>query len=353
MKIDYPLLSILFLLLFIGFTALVSTSAQLSQENMGDVFYHLKHQVLLGFLPGLVLGIIIFFLDIKLIKKWSLYILIANILFVLLVFVPGLGLKLGGARRWIRVGSFTFQPSELLKLTIPLYLAVWLEKQKDRSFLTLGLFVFIVALVALPTILQPDMSTTVILGVFALLVYFLSDAPLTHVLLLAALAIGACVLLIYISPYRMDRFVSALNPSYRLQSSGYQAKQSRIAIGSGGLWGVGLGLSQQKFGALPNVISDSIFAAWAEETGLIGSVLLITLFLLFLIRAMMVEKKGIAQTLVPALAGGIVFQAFLNIGAMTGPIPLTGVPLPFISYGGSHLLAELMICGLIFNLLNE
>jgi len=185
------------------------------------------------------------------------------------------------------------------------------------------------------------------------MVYFLSETPLWHTFLLFALGIAGSSLLIVFKQYRMQRLLTFIAPKLDPMGTGYQINQTLIAIGSGGFWGKGLGLSSQKFGFLPNVISDSIFAAFCEETGFVGPLILISILLFFLIRVLIISKKAKDNFLSPlgiALAAGILFQAFLNIMAMMGVVPLTGVPLPFISYGGTHLMVELATVGILLNI---
>lgn len=355
MKFDFLLILSIASLLIVGLLVLFSVSAQLSIRTTGNVFSYVEHQLLVGVLPGLALGLTLFFIDLEKIKKLSLYFFLFSLFLTALVFIPKLGVEAGGARRWLKIGSFVFQPSELLKLSLPLYLAVWLEKKKSEEVITTVIFSTIVVLVCFVLMLQPDMSTAVIVLAYSFLVYFLSDAPLSHVLALVGVGAILFILLIIISPYRMKRFLVFFKPNYDPTGAGYQAKQSKIAIGSGGIFGRGLGLSVYKSGEIPNVISDSVFSVLAEEMGVIGSLSLVVLFLLFLFRVASLAKKkdGFVFMLTPALAGGIVSQAFLNIAAMTGIIPLTGVPLPFISYGGSHLLVEVLTCSLIVKLLQN
>lgn len=353
-KTDWILLSIVLILVLLGILILFSVSAPISQNKFGNTYYYLQHQIVLGLIPGLILGFLAFKIDLNKIKKWSLYLFLGNLVLMAMVFLPGVGLTIGGATRWIDLKIFSFQPAELLKITIPLYLTAWLSglrKQMDK----VGLFSFLIilALVSVILILQPDISTLILILCISGAVYFLSDTPTWHSLLILATGVAILFLLINIAPYRMARFLVFLNPDIDPMGMGYQMKQSLIAIGSGGMLGKGIGLSKQKFGLLPNVVSDSIFAAFSEETGLLGPLVLIILFLALLLKTIKISQETrnkFFRLLALILGIEIVLQAFLNIGAMTGIVPLTGTPLPFISYGGTHLVVELISIGLLLNI---
>lgn len=352
-KPDSILLFLILAILIIGFLILFSVSASISREQFGNTYYYIGHQFLFGVLPGFALALFFFKTKPSLLKKWSLFFFIGNLILLTIVFLPGVGVLKGGARRWLQVGSFSFQPAEFLKITLPLYLAAWLSKKKKQNLAIMGSFFLILIPLIIILLLQPDFSTLSLVILSACLVYFLSETPLWHTFLLFALGIAGFSLLVVSKGYRMQRFLTFIAPNLDPMGASYQINQSLIAIGSGGFWGKGLGLSNQKFGFLPNVISDSIFAAFCEETGFIGPLILISLLLFFLVRALLISKRTKNNFLGPlglTLAAGILFQAFLNIMAMMGVVPLTGVPLPFISYGGTHLMVELATVGILLNI---
>jgi len=355
-KIDGILVGLVSFLLLLGGLILFSVSAPISGMNFGSPFYYIKHQIIFGLIPGTLFAVSLYLIPLPKLKKASLYLFLFNLFLSSLVFVPPFELKISGATRWLKIGSFSFQPAEVLKITLPLYLATWLTKGSRKKVIDLFCFLVILLPVGIILLAQPDFSTLIITFAASFLVYFLADVPLRHILILGMLvAVGAGALVIF-APYRMQRLLVFLNPSLDPMDAGYQIKQSLITIGSGGIYGKGIGLSSQKFGYLPNVISDSIFSVWCEETGLIGASMIIILFLLLFVRVKMKSSESKDETtkiLAPALVSTIVVQAFLNIGAMTALVPLTGVPLPFISYGGSHLLTELAMMGLIFNLVSQ
>jgi len=305
--------------------------------------------------------------------------LLINLVLLAIVFLPGSkflvgGTVLGGAARWINLGSISFQPAEFLKLTFILYLAAWLTSrtpqragggQSEKKFTpldskhltgfstTLAAFLIVIGLISLLLIFQPDISTLGVIILVATLIYFLAGTPLWHNILIILIGGGGLLSLIKLAPYRFARLLVFLKPEIDPMGIGYQLKQALIAVGSGGIFGLGLGMSRQKFGFLPQSISDSIFAIFSEETGFIGSLILITLFLIFLWRGFRIGKitqDRFSQLTALGITSWIIIQAFVNIGSMIGILPLTGIPLPFISYGGSALVAELVGIGILLNI---
>ena len=342
-------------LVVFGVLILASVSSSFSLERTGTAFYYLNHQLLFGLLPGLLLGFIAYRIPLERIRKGSLLFLLFTIVLLIMVFLPVIGEEVKGAYRWIFVGSFSFQPSELLKLSSILYLAAFLaaRREKEKRGATFLPFVVVMGVMSLLLILQPDVSTLGIIALVGLLLYFLSGTPLWHFLLMLGGGIAALLVLVRLAPYRLSRLTTFLDPELDPLGKGYQIKQALIGIGSGGLTGVGLGLSFQKFGVLPEPISDSIFAVFAEETGFLGALFLILLFLLFAWRSFVVAGR-LNDIFLKLTALGITLwitlQALINMGAMTGIFPLTGIPLPFISYGGSALLVELLGLGILLNI---
>ncbi|HZX50132.1 MAG TPA: putative lipid II flippase FtsW [Candidatus Paceibacterota bacterium] len=359
---DLPLLSLAVALLFVGMLILASVSVSFSLQNTGTTFYYLNHQLLLGLLPGLVAATIAFFTPLPFIRKMSLWFLLFCIFLLALVFVPGIGSgETGGAHRWLSAGPFSFQPAELLKVAFVLYLASWLSAKKKRrqenTKETLLPFAAMMGVVSLFLILQPDIGTLAVIAATGLTMYFLAGTPLWHAATLVGIGLLALGGLVLIAPYRFSRFAVFLNPSLDPLGQGYQVKQALIGIGSGGLAGAGLGLSFQKFGVLPEPISDSIFAVFAEETGFLGGLLLIGLIVAFAWRGLIVSKRVLSDQFASLAAAGIVSWIFLqsavNIAAMIGLLPLTGIPLPFVSYGGSALFSELLAVGILLNISKE
>jgi len=350
-KVDVFLLGTIISLLVVGFLALATASIPLSLKLTGNATHYLFHQILFGLLPGLILGFIAFKVPLNKVKKFSILVFIISIISMLLVFVPGLSRSELGATRWLDLGFISMQPSDFLKLSVVFYLATILDDEKNRKkFFAFATVLFLVFSVL---ILQKDTGTLFVIFATALAMFFCSKTPIKQTLLIIGSAFAGFAALIILSPYRMKRMFSFLNPNTDVLGSGYHINQSLITIGSGGLLGSGLGLGMQKLGFVPQSISDSVFTIFAEEVGFIGVSLLIILFLYFFWRVIVVAKRADNQYLrLMAIGLGcwIIVQTFVNIGSMTAIMPLTGIPLPFISYGGTHLIAELIACGLLLNI---
>lgn len=351
--LDYLLLGSIISLIIIGVVILASVSAPFSLQKFGTPYYFLKHQMIYGLIPGLILAFLAFKINLTTIKKWSPVLLLINLGFLIMVFLPVIGIETKGASRWLNFGFISFQPSEFLKLTFILYLASFLTKKNNKFSQTFVAFLTVVALIAILLILQPDISTLGIIVLVGLLMYFLAQTPIWHTILVILLGSGGLLLLVKLAAYRIARLTAFLNPEFDPMGRGYQLKQALIAIGSGGIMGQGLGMSQQKFGALPESMSDSIFAVWAEESGFIGGAILIFLFLLFLWASLKIIRKTqdkFSQLAALGITCWICLQTFINIGGLSGILPLTGIPLPFVSYGGSALISELIGMGILLNI---
>ncbi|MBU3964644.1 putative lipid II flippase FtsW [Patescibacteria group bacterium] len=344
------------LLLILGFAILASVSLTVSQKVYGNSFQYLMHQIKYGYFPGLILGFLAYKINLKSLRKISLPALFGVIILMMLVFVPKIGVPIGGANRWVSLGPITIQPSELLKLIFIVYLAAWLTKHKEQNKKRVQLFlpfIIILTVVCVLLIKQPDISTLATIAAITLVMYFSAETPFWQTGLLILSGIGALAILIKTAPYRLNRLLVFLRPDAQPLGIGYQMKQALIAIGSGSIIGQGLGLSVQKSGFLPAPMTDSIFAVFAEETGFIGAIILISLFLIFAWQGFKIAKQS-SEIFFKLIAIGITFwitlQAFINIGAMIGILPLTGIPLPLVSYGSSHLVMELIAIGLLLNI---
>jgi len=361
---DSFFISLLIFLVIFGLVMLASASSDLSKEKFNDSYFYLKHQIMYGLSIGLAGFLAGFFIYYRFWAKLAPWLLLLNIILLILVFIPGIGSKSGTeAERWLDLGIFSFQPSELLKLTFLMYLAAWLsKKQKERSseFVTGFLpFLFICGLIAILLFLQPSTTVAILIVGAGLITYFMAGAKIRFLATTAFLALLGVAILITITPYRLDRvkvFLSNMGlfdiPVDPLDKN-YHLDQALIAIGSGGLTGVGYGQSTTKISYLPEPISDSIFAIIAEELGFIGAMFLITLFFLFVWRGLLIAKKTrepFGQLLAVGFSSIIGLQAFINIAAISGVLPPTGVPLPFISYGGTSLLTIMTMSGIIANI---
>ncbi len=346
---DLTLIAAVIGLTFFGLFMVYEASSYVAFKEFGDKYGYVKDQILWVILGFVALGFASFF-DYHKYYNLSLPVLIASIVLLFLVFIPGIGIKALGARRWIDLGFFVLQPSEFAKLSLTIYLSAWLSSKEKGRFLA---FLLLIGLVILLIMLQPDMGTGAIILGQALILYFLSGGSLFHVLsLLPIIGIGGLALIV-IEPYRASRLSTFLNPAQGLETSSYHLRQILIALGSGGLFGVGIGNSLQKYAYLPEGTTDSIFAIIAEEIGFVGVLILIIFMLLVIYRGFNISTRA-KDTFGKLLAGGITsfiaIQTIVNLGAQTALIPLTGVPLPFISYGGSALIINLVSIGILLNI---
>lgn len=353
---DKSLITAVFILIIFGLVMLSSASSVVSYARYGDT-YHFLWKQLIALAVGLGAFFIFSRLDYHIWRKYAVIALLASIFLLILVFIPGLRSNSGTARSWINLFGFSFQPSELVKLTFLVYLATWLEAKKDAlgSFAG-GFFPFIIIMgvISLLMMAQPDFGTLFIIAFTSLIVFFVGGAKFSHVFIIILLAALLLFVMLNIkSSYRDDRFKCLENPNYSPQDKCYQINQSLIAVGSGGWFGRGLGQSRQKFLYLPEVWSDSIFPIIAEEVGFVFCTLLILLFFFIFYRGLMIARAA-PDSFGRLLATGIVvwfgIQTFLNVGGMINLIPMTGVPLPFVSAGGTAILSALVGFGLLISI---
>lgn len=352
---DKVLFALVLVLVTGGFLIFSSASLGLLARDGASFSSVALSQFLFGIVGG---GIALFFmsnLHHRHLRKYAFYIFLLACIVTSLVFVPELGMTHGGATRWISIGGFTFQPTEILKIAFVIYLATWLSGTYTNitSFVQGTLpFVGIVSVVGVITLLQPDTDTFLIMGAASLAMFIVAGGRWRDVLLLIITAAMLLAMLAMLRPYVMDRLTTFMHPERDLQGSGWQIHQSLIAVGTGGLVGRGFGQSVQKFEYLPEPIGDSIFAVYAEEFGLLGSSFLILLYIAFILRGYKIANQAsdlFGTLLVVGFITLIACQAFLNIASMIGVAPLSGLPLPFISHGGTALLATLTMVGIILN----
>lgn len=313
-------------------------------------------QLVLGLIPGVLILIGIRFTPPKLLLKAIVPLYIGSIILTALVFVPGIGLSTNGATRWLNLGFTTIQPAEFLKIGVILMFSAYLANMKARIHeWKYGLlpFFLIVGIPSLILLAQPNTSTVLIIGTTSVALYFLAGARMRDFAVIALVAVLGLSLLVATRPYLMNRVMTFIHPAGNPLTSGYQIQQSLIAIGSGGLVGRGYGQSVQKFNYLPEPVGDSVFAVFGEEFGFLGAVLLLLLFTAFAARGLMIAAEA-SNTFGALAASGltlmITLSAFLNVGAMLGIMPLTGLPLPFVSHGGTALLCSLASVGIILNI---
>jgi len=346
--------SIVLILVIAGIALFSSATLGLLAQAGSSPGKRVLSQFALGLLPGLLALLFFRYLSSKHLHQLVIPLYIASILTALLVFTQ-FGLTLNGARRWIDLGFTTFQPAEFMKISVVLMLSAYLAKAKETiSDFRKGLIPFIL-IVGIPCVIlmfQKNTSTIIIIGAACTAIYFLAGASFRDfviIILCATLSLGA---LVGNHDYLKKRVETFIHPSENAQSGGYHIQQSLIAIGSGGIVGRGFGQSVQKFNYLPEAASDSVFAVYAEEFGFVGSVLLVLLFIAFALRGFMIAAAAsstFGALSVTGLVLLITLSAFLNIGALLGLVPLTGLPLPFISHGGTALFAVLASVGIILH----
>lgn len=345
-----------FILVVFGLAMLSSAGIVDGQKRFDSDYYYFIHQLLYGLLPGLFLFWFCSKIKYSFWKKLSLPLLILSLGFMLAVFVPEVGMVARGAFRWIKIGFLSFQPSEVLKLILIIYFAAWFsgrtEKVKSWSYSVVP-FLVVLGFVGILLAKQPDVGTLSVVVMIAIAMYFLAGAEMRHFAGLMAVLAVVFFLLIQFAPYRLNRFLAFVNPSADPQGIAYHVNQARLGIGRGGLFGVGFGQSQQKINFLPEPVGDSIFAIVVEELGLMGGSFLLGLLLwlaMALIKISWQTSDRFAQLFLLGLTVWIAGQAFINIAAISGLVPLTGIPLPFVSYGGTSLAVLLAGLGIASNI---
>jgi len=333
----------------VGILMVYDSSVAIALRDFGDPYYFVREQVkwlVLGFL-----GFAIFSrFPYSIFRQFAVPIIVGTLVLLLAVFIPGFGIHALGGRRWLNFGLFVVQPAELAKLAMVIYLSAWFStKEKGR----LGAFLLLTGMVVGLVLLEPDMGTATTILLTALSLYFLSGAPIGHFLTIIPLLLVGLGGLAIAQPYRLRRVTTFLNPDLDPLGSSYQIRQILLALGSGGLFGVGLGKSRQKYEYLPEANTDSIFAILGEETGFIGATIVILLFLFLVWRCFKIARRiqdPFGKLLALGVGSWIGIQSFVNIGSMVAIMPLTGVPLPLISYGGSNLVITLGALGMVYNI---
>jgi cell division protein FtsW len=354
--VDKKLLISVLLLISSGFLIFLSASLGLlarDSANFGSIAFK---QIFFGLLPGLVALYIFSKFDYMKWKKIAFWLFVFSVFLNLIIFIPGVGLTHGGATRWLLIGSFSLQVSEVLKIAAIMYFAAWLSLVKEKvSTWQGGLAPLAVMLVitGVLCLIQPDTDTFIVISTSLTAMFLVAGGKWKHIAVLFLVGAIALTLLAYERPYIRARIATFLDPSAESLTSGYQIKQSLIAIGSGGITGRGFGQSIQKFNYLPEPVGDSIFAVAAEEFGFLGSITLIGLFIFFTLRTLKVAEKASNQfgsLLAVGIVTYIIIQSFVNIAAMVGVLPLSGIPLLFVSQGGTALLFVLAEVGILLNI---
>jgi cell division protein FtsW len=341
-------------LVAIGLVMVFSASSATAWADYGDVAYYVKRQFV-WLIVGLVAAYAAYRVDYQKLKKPAPYVLLAAAIGLVLVFVPHVGLGANGGRRWVGFSAVSLQPSEFAKLATVVYLAAMLSTRGERiTSLAKGLFPLCVPVVILAVLIlkEPDMGTASLLVFTAFAMFFAAGARLWHLFAIAMVTAPFAALTVLASPYKRARVFAFMDPWKDPQNTGFHIVQSLLALGSGGIFGVGLGASRAKFFYLPEQYTDFIFSVLGEELGLIGALAVVVLFVVFAYRAVKIAIAApdrFGYFLAIGCAAVIVIQAFVNIGVVTSSWPVTGVPLPFISFGGSSLIVSLIAVALIAN----
>ena len=339
--------------MLLGLAMLFSATGPIGMQRAHDSLFYVKRQLLAGVLPGTLFFLFFAFVDYRRWKPFAFFGLMVSIVLLMMVYVPGVGAVVNGSHGWIRMGTLLFQPSEIVKLAYLFYLAALLSNRgKGIDDPRAGMFPFLCSLgiVMLLLILQPDTGSMAIIVGMALTLYFLSGAPLIWFGGLAALGATFLWLLIRYSPYRAARFMTFLHPELDPLGVGYHINQAILAIGSGGLWGLGYGHSRQKFLYLPEVESDSIIAVMGEELGFIFLTVILIAFAALVWRCLTIARQTpdrFGGYVAAGVGSWLAIQWLLNAGSMTGLLPMTGVTLPFVSHGGSAMATLLAAMGLV------
>ena len=344
------LFALITVLTVFGVITVFEASVVESYQQFGDKLHFVKLQSMWAAIGFTALGLTSL-IPYQFYKKFSQPVMIAALLLLIAVLIPGIGFEAQGARRWIDLGFAVLQPSEFTKLAIIMYLSSWLANHQR-----IGPFVFIIGVVLGLIMLQPDLGTALIVGGVGLLLYYVSGGSLKRIslTLLVGLVIGG--ILIIASPYRLNRLKTFIDPTSDPLGTSYHIRQVLIAIGSGGISGQGIGKSRQKYQYLPEASTDSIFAIIAEETGFIGALCVIGALFSLIHHGLRIAKDAhdpFGQLLGTGIISWIGLQIIINLSAMVALIPLTGVPLPLISYGGSSLIVILAALGIVINIARQ
>jgi len=349
------LLLIVMILMAIGIIMIYSTSAIYANDRMHDSLYFLKRH-LIYLVGGLFMMLVAMGIDIQTLRKFSKPIMLASIILLILVLIPHIGRETAGARRWFKIGLLNFQPSEFAKIAILVYLADLLARKEKvaKSFLYGYLPpMLVLGLVLGLVLLEPDLGTAIAISIIGMLMLFVNGIRPSYIFASLLASIPALYILLFRVPYRRKRMMIFLNPWSDKRGAGFQIIQSFIALGSGGLLGVGLGQSRQKLFYLPASHTDFIFSIIGEELGFIGAASVVVLFILFVWEGMKITFRASGQfekLLSMALVCLIALEAVINIGVTAGVLPTKGLPLPFISYGGTSLMFHLTAVGLLLNI---
>ncbi len=342
------------ILLFIGAVMVLNASSVVAFNRKGDSYYYFKHQLVSIFI-GLLAMTFFSYVDNRLLRKLNIFIYLFSITLLILVLIPGIGNSAGGASRWISYKSFNFQPSEVAKLAAVIYCADVFSKNnlKKKGLKELILIILPVLFLILLILIQPHLGTFLVISLAIFLLIFLEGVSFSNLFTLGGMGLIAVAAAIAIEPYRVSRLLAFLDPWKDPLGKGFHLIQSLLAFGTGSIMGVGLGMSRQKFSYLPEAHTDFIFAIIGEELGLIGTVSIVMLFFILTVSGLIIALKSgdnYSRLLGAGLVALIAIQALVNMGGVTGIMPITGVPLPFLSYGGTSIIMNLSFVGILQNI---
>ena len=353
-NLHYKILILTFILLIFGIIMVYSASSYLGELNFSDKYYFLKKQIF-GAVLGIIALTITYFIDYHIYAKYKNWFLIGSIVLLALVFVPGLGVENNGASRWIRLPGFTIQPSEIAKFGFVVFASAYLAKNCDISSSFKGMLPVLISggIICFLILMEPNFSITLCVGIVTLLMLFVGGSSIKNFVFMGFMLIPVVPALIIMEPYRMKRLVAFLNPWATPQDEGYQLIQSFFSLSGGGLFGVGLFNSRQKYLFLPFAESDFIFAIIGEELGFFGAMFVLITFALFIINGIKIAYNTLDRFgcyLATGIVGVIATQVLINVAVVTGSIPPTGVPLPFISSGSTALVVFMASIGVLLNI---
>jgi len=349
---DVFIIALTVILVLTGFVAVYSASFVIALARFGDPNYYIVRHVVWA-VGGAILLLAAMRTDYRVLRQLAVPLMLGTIALLIAVLVAGQ--EAGGARRWIGVGELSLQPAEFAKLTVIIYMAAWLSsKGDDIRSMEHGLvpFLIIIGTVSLLIMLQPNMGTTLIILAITLTMFWTAGASIVQMLALTAIGVGAMSTLAMVEGYRLNRLTAFLDAESDPLSAGFQTLQSLIAMGNGGITGLGLGASRSKFFYIPESHTDGVFAIIGEEAGLVATLAILFVFVLFMVRGYQLSNRArddFGSLLAVGITTWIAVQALLNIGGITRVIPLTGVPLPFLSFGSNSLAAVMMAVGVLLS----
>jgi len=352
------LFTVTVILICIGIVIIYSASSIYAWERYGDSLFFLKRHLIFVAL-GALFAFSAMGMNYSRLRRWAKPLLVFSIFLLILVLIPGIGREVGGARRWFRFGRISFQPSEMVNLVMIIYLADFISRKEEKiKTFSKGFLppIFVLGFTSLLILMQPDLGTTMALGIVVFIMLFIAGISPAYLISLVLVSMPALFVLIFSVPYRRMRILSFVNPWMDPKGSGFQIIQSLIALGSGGIFGQGLGHSKQKLFYLPAAHTDFIFSIIGEELGLLGTVGIIILFIIFIHQGLKIIKNSpdrFGYFLSLGLVLMICLKAAINIGVSCGLLPTKGLPLPFISYGGTSFVFDLVSVGLLLNIAHK